>query len=208
MSGSRLLAFLIGCLVSGWVIAGEPDTDRGKRLYKVCAGCHGFSGEGNETVGAPSLAGQETWYLARQIGNYQHGIRGGNGDDALGVSMAMMAQALTSDEHKADVVAYINTLPRSTPGAGGGDPARGESLYAPCAACHGDRGQGNEALQAPALNLMPAWYQVAQLKKFKDGARGRQPGDTYGAQMAPMAAVLSDESAMEDVTAYILSLNE
>lgn len=208
MSGPRLLALLIGCLVSGSVIAGEPDADRGKRLYKVCAGCHGFSGEGNEIVGAPSLAGQETWYLARQIGNYQHGIRGGNGDDALGVSMAMMAQALTSEEHSADVVAYINTLPRPTPAAGAGDPARGASLYAPCVACHGEQGQGNEALQAPALNLMPAWYQIAQLKKFKGGSRGRQPGDTYGAQMAPMAAVLSNEADMADVTAYILSLNE
>jgi len=89
-----------------------------------------------------------------------------------------------------------------------GDLARGKSLYATCGACHGQKAEGMLALNAPALNGLESWYIVRQLKNFKQGIRGSNPKDTYGMQMAPMAQTLPDEQAMEDVAAYIQTLDE
>ncbi len=86
------------------------------------------------------------------------------------------------------------------------DAAAGKGLYTVCVACHGANGEGNAALNSPALAGMNSWYVVRQLENFKSGARGKAQGDTYGAQMAPMSMTLADRAAMENVAAYIESL--
>ncbi|MEE8157339.1 MAG: c-type cytochrome, partial [Gammaproteobacteria bacterium] len=58
----------------------------------------------------------------------------------------------------------------------------------------------------PALAGQHDWYTVRQLQYFKDGIRGTASGDTFGAQMRPMAMTLADEQAMKDVAAYINTL--
>ncbi len=179
----------------------------GADAYKFCASCHGFKAEGNQLVNAPSLAGQTDWYLARQIRNFRDGLRGSPSDDEHGRNMAQMMKALRSDTHVADIVAYIGTLPAVKHARTmAGDVERGRAQYATCAACHGDKAQGNESLNAPALNSIEDWYQLAQLEKFKDGRRGAIDGDVYGMQMVPMAGILADEKSMQDVIAYIHSL--
>lgn len=85
------------------------------------------------------------------------------------------------------------------------DAARGKALYAGCVACHGESGAGNDALQAPALAGLDAVYLARQLHNFKAGIRGADAADTAGAQMRASAALLADEAAMTDVTAYIAS---
>ena len=185
------------------------DASHGAQGYKLCAGCHGFKGEGSEVVNAPALAGQESWYLERQIQNFRSGIRGHAKDDEAGRIMSEMTRGLETDGAIQDIVAYIGTLPTADPEITvEGDVGKGRAAYAPCAACHGEAAEGNASLNAPALAHMNDWYQVAQLAKFKDGTRGSQTGDIYGMQMAPMAAVLADEQAMKDVVAYIASLNQ
>ena len=87
-----------------------------------------------------------------------------------------------------------------------GNAAKGKTLYTTCAACHGVNAEGNPALNSPALTGLQDWYMVRQLKNFKEGIRGGNPKDTFGAQMRPMAMTLPDEQAMEDVVAYILTL--
>ncbi|MDX1569765.1 MAG: c-type cytochrome [Xanthomonadales bacterium] len=89
-----------------------------------------------------------------------------------------------------------------------GDPAKGKVLYTTCQACHGAKAEGNEQLNAPALTGLQDWYIIRQLKNFKEGIRGSNPEDIYGAQMRPMAMTLPDDQAIEDVTAYILTLGE
>ena len=61
---------------------------------------------------------------------------------------------------------------------------------------------------APALRGWETWYIVRQLQNFKQGIRGSNPKDTYGMQMAPMAQLLPNEQAMEDVAAYIQTLKQ
>ena len=87
-----------------------------------------------------------------------------------------------------------------------GDAGRGKALYAVCSTCHGPSGEGMQEMNAPALAGREEWYLVRQLENFKSGARGKDPRDTYGQQMAPMAQLLTDRQAMEDVAAYLASL--
>ena len=118
-----------------------------------------------------------------------------------------MAMVLADDAAIANVSAYVNSMaPATLTHKGGGDAARGKTLYATCAACHGANGKGNPALKGPNLTLQQDWYVVRQLKNFKEGVRGADPKDVQGMQMRPMAMVLADEQAMKDVAAYIVTL--
>lgn len=87
-----------------------------------------------------------------------------------------------------------------------GNAATGKALYQVCSACHGLQGEGNQALHAPKISGQEDWYLKRQLAYFKRGIRGSNPDDTYGQQMAPMAATLVDEAALNNITAYIQTL--
>lgn len=89
-----------------------------------------------------------------------------------------------------------------------GDAQRGAGTYGVCAACHGQQGEGNVALNSPRLTGLDPSYMRRQLRYFQEGIRGAAPGDVYGAQMAPMARVLATEQQMDDVIAYIGSLED
>ena len=97
------------------------------------------------------------------------------------------------------IFSFINT-------ANANDLAKGKQLYVVCQSCHGDKGQGNEQLQAPALAGQYQWYLAAQLSNFKSGKRGTQSGDILGAQMIAMANTLVDQDAINNVSAYLASL--
>lgn len=84
-----------------------------------------------------------------------------------------------------------------------GNADHGQQLYAVCSACHGPQGQGNQALNAPKLAGQASWYLRRQLGYYKAGVRGSNPDDTFGKQMAPMAATLTDDQSVRDVIAYI-----
>jgi cytochrome c oxidase subunit 2 len=89
-----------------------------------------------------------------------------------------------------------------------GDPEKGRALYGVCAACHGPKAEGMRELNAPALAGREDWYLARQIENFKKGIRGAHPDDVYGRQMAPMAQVLADTQAIEDVVAYLTSLGD
>ena len=84
--------------------------------------------------------------------------------------------------------------------------AAGQTAYAVCSACHGPGGAGNALLNAPKLTGLQDWYLKRQIMNFKHGLRGAGQDDTFGAQMAPMAATLVDDAAVNNVVAYIASL--
>ena len=206
MTGIALTS--VGLLLFAFPVLAQ-DAAQGEQGYKLCASCHGFKGEGNQLVNAPALAGQESWYLERQIRNFRDGIRGYASDDETGRIMASMVRGLETDEAVADIVAYIQGLPTASPvSTVQGDAEKGARLYATCVACHGSAAEGNAAVSAPGLAHTADWYQLAQLQKFKGGARGAHSQDVYGMQMAPMAGVLADEQAMKDVVAHISSLRK
>jgi len=85
------------------------------------------------------------------------------------------------------------------------DVAAGKSGYSVCSACHGPSGAGMQSMNSPRLTGQFDWYLKSQIQAFKDGARGG-PGDVYGAQMRPMAMVLANDAAVDNVVAYIGTL--
>lgn len=86
------------------------------------------------------------------------------------------------------------------------DSREGKSLFTACQACHGVRGEGNKALNAPSLVNQNSWYLKRQLLAYKAGRRGNHPEDVYGRQMAAIAATIADEAAMDALVAYIDTL--
>jgi cytochrome c oxidase subunit 2 len=193
------------------VAAAQSNLESGQRTYNVCAGCHGFVGEGNSLVNAPRLAGLEGWYLKRQMQNFVSGVRGNLDGDTHGQRMAVMARAADNERELDDLAAYIASLPAEvTAGAaaaGDGDPERGRQLYGICAACHGVEGSGNSAISAPGLVRLDDWYVTEQLRLFAEGLRGAHPSDTLGQQMRALSASFSDSAARRDLAAYINSLD-
>ena len=75
--------------------------DKGKRLYPVCAACHGGNGEGG--IG-PALAGQTSDAIASKLAAYKAG-------ETIGAQSALMwgQAAGLSEEDIANLAAYIST---------------------------------------------------------------------------------------------------
>ena len=84
-----------------------------------------------------------------------------------------------------------------------GNAAIGAAQYAVCAACHGQKGEGLAALNAPKIAGQSAWYMKRQLLNYQNGTRGTHPDDVYGKQMAPMSMSLTTEAAIDNVIAHI-----
>ena len=183
------------------------DVAAGQQGFAACAGCHGAQGEGNAQLNAPKLAGQGDWYLKRQLQNFKSGARGAHEKDTFGKMMAPMAATLADEAAIDNVVAFIKTLPDQPQAATVKNHGTGGStLYSNCLACHGATGQGIQATNAPRLKGMSDWYMVTQLKNFRQGVRGAHIKDPYGPQMVSMAAMLTDDKAIDDVVAYINTL--
>ncbi len=187
------------------IAAGDPAV--GQAQYAVCAACHGMQGEGIQMMNAPKLAGLNSWYLRKQIKNYQAGIRGTHEDDIYGRQMQPLAATLINDAAINNVIAYIATLPDNpAPTTISGDVERGQRIYRNCGSCHGSEGQGVWSVAAPRQAGMSDWYLVAQLKNFQQGIRGQHPDDGFGWQMGLMSEILHDDQAIDDVVAYINTL--
>jgi len=183
------------------------DPVAGKALFAPCVACHGALGSGNPQLNAPKLAGQGAWYLRRQLENFKQGLRGMQEHDVYGKQMIPFAGMLADEAAVRNVTAYIETLPdHAPPTTVSGDATRGAALYRTCAACHGESGQGIVATNAPRLSQMSDWYLARQLRNFKDGIRGSHHHDLYGNQMAMISGVIPDTQAIDDLLAYINTL--
>lgn len=171
----------------------------------VCQSCHQADGAGNAELAAPALAGQDADYLARQLVNFQQGWRGKDPRDVQGQSMLAIAASV---QDVAAVAAYFKALPVPKPsGEVSGDLQKGRTIYVGnCGSCHGGNAQGNPAFAAPSLLGQHSSYLLRQLEHFKNGVRGVEKADKPGRQMAMMAKTLNSTEEMNQVIAYIQSL--
>lgn len=202
------LMSVVAVLVTFSTAVEAADAAAGQGAYAVCAACHGQQGEGNVAMNAPKLAGQEPWYVKRQLEAYQAGIRGTASGDSFGMQMRPMAMTVANPAALENLLAYIETLPEVTPAPTvSGDVAAGQTAYAVCAACHGQKAEGNEQMGGPRLAGQDDWYLVRQISNYQKGLRGYDPKDIFGNQMRPMSATLTSEKAIADVVAYINTLN-
>jgi cytochrome c oxidase subunit 2 len=194
--------------VAGFPSAFAADVAAGKAAYMICAACHGQQGEGNVAMNSPKIAGQEPWYLRRQLEAYRSGLRGTAPGDTFGAQMRPMAMAVADPAALENVIAYIGTLPAASPAATvSGDAAAGKTAYLVCSACHGPAAEGNEQMGGPRLAGQNDWYLVRQINNYNKGLRGYDSKDIFGNQMKPMAATVNSEEAANNVVAYINSLD-
>jgi cytochrome c553 len=170
-----------------------------------CQACHGAHGEGMATVNAPSIAGQSTHYIQKQLRDFASGAR-------QNLVMGGIAKSL-SDADRAKVAAYYASLP--VPGvAHGATPAsavaaRGHQLAVEgveakhvqaCNNCHGPEGSG-VPLSAPYLAGQAASYLANQLKSWQQGTRKNDAGNLMTSVVARL-----DDTDIQAVTAYYASL--
>ena len=175
-----------------------------------CASCHGASGAGNPSVGAPNLTLFSNAYLERQLRGFQEGWR--DTTDPYTQTMSAAVGALDAGV-VAEALLAIDQLPDlrkisvAKPAAGNAD--RGADLYtAYCSACHGTNAGGNDALGAPTLLGLDARYLARQYRHFSEGRRGFHADDRYGKQMNRLSRSLKDPSLIDDVSAYVAQLSQ
>ena len=177
----------------------------GEKLFAPCVACHGNKGEGNATLNAPAIAGQQAEYIERQLRNFRNRRRGADKSDVFGAQMQPSATALADDAAVTKVASYVANLPKTvsaTPAQG--NLHNGNNLYqGKCGACHGGTAEGNPALKAPRLAGLDAPYIKRQFAHFRDGVRGTDSQDTPGRQMAMMAKTLPTERDLDDIIAFI-----
>lgn len=182
--------------------------ERGEELFNLCSHCHGTTGLGDPKALAPAIAGLDAWYVEAQLNKFREGSRASHFDDIGGMRMRGMARWLKTEEDVKAVSAFVASMPKVAPAPTltGGDATRGAALYATCSACHGQSGEGVQAIGGPALSHASDWYLLTQMKNYQQGIRGTDPRDIQGSAMRPMAMVLPDEQAIKDVLAHIATL--
>ena len=84
--------------------------------------------------------------------------------------------------------------------------AEGATLFAPCIACHGNKGEGDSRLNSPAIAGQDAAYLERQLRNFRGDLRGTHKADTPGAQMRALAKTIADDTSVAKVSSYIATL--
>ena len=182
--------------------ATKPDLAKGKAAAMVCAACHG--GDGNSAIAInPSLAGQHSQYITKQLQNFKSGER----NNAI---MKGMLATLATDEDMKNVAAYF-AAQKPRPGIArdqalvdegrkiyrGGDGSTGVPA---CMACHSPSGAGIPA-QYPRLAGQMKEYTLAQLKAFRAGDRANDSA----AMMRTIASKLSDKQ-MDALAEYVSGL--
>jgi cytochrome c553 len=202
-----LLLWFFGCSLSGCSLGAESPALRGQELFQNCLPCHQPDGSGNPAIGAPNIAGMPAWYVQEELNKFREGARGMEFDDIEGMRMRPVAASLLGEEDVKLVAEYVQTMPqvREVPTLPG-DPKAGAALFATCAACHGNKGEGNVTLKAPPLAGVADWYLATELRKYRRGVRGTSPLDREGHLMRPMAMTLPNEDAIRNVIAYIGTL--
>lgn len=194
-----LLAFCLGKL------AWANNSGQGQKLYQACVACHGANGEGNAALNTPALAGQHQWYLARQLKNFQSGVRGDHTKDKLAKQMVPFAKSL-SDTDIQQLTNYLGQLSKHKKQAElSGNLKNGYKYYqSKCGACHGERGEGNKSFSAPKLTGLSGKYLARQMTNFQTGVRGYAKEDRLGRQMALMAKMSSGQE-LNDILFFLES---
>jgi len=185
------------------IAAGDPVA--GAQKVQMCSVCHGPNGNSMNPAW-PSLAGQHTIYIIKQLKDYKSGSRSNP-------QMTPMAMPL-SDQDIEDIAAYYaeqtiqgSPVPASVEyklveiGEGVYRAGNHSSNLPSCMACHGPGGNGNPAANYPSLGGQHAAYTAAQLHAFRNEERSN---DT-SAVMRDVAGKMTVEE-IEAVSQYLQGL--
>jgi len=162
----------------------------------TCAACHGANGNSSSDM-MPIIAGLDPAYFKRQIENYAAGKRASPEMEPY----AKEIQFLGLDQIAAYFAAQkrVPTPIRNSAGAA----ARGKTVAAQCAICHGPDGKGEAARLIPGIAGQPPGYLVQQMLLFK--ADTRDPGDPMLAAKKALMRLVPN-SQFPELAAYYSSL--
>jgi len=197
-----LISLLISVGITGVAHAAGGNATAGASKVAVCAACHGA--DGNSPMGAfPSLAGQNSRYLLKQMQDQLSGAR-------VIPEMTGLLNNL-SDQDLRDIAAFYANQ-RTTIGQADAELVEeGRRIYeggiadkgvSACIACHMPNGQGNNPARFPALSGQHPEYTLLQLQKFASEDRANDPN-----RMMRDIAVKMTESEMRAVSQYIRGLH-
>lgn len=182
------------------VMIESGDAAAGAAKSALCQGCHGGNGN-SEDATFPRLAGQYAGYIAKQIHDFQHGIRANN------ETMAGMAATVASRQDAFDIGSYFQSQKMADKPLTAADPAlaaEGErifyngiperNLYA-CVNCHGDRGRGKgpSVSDFPVIGGQHRDYLIKELTDLRAGTRANDPAE----MMRNIARKLNDGEIKE-----------
>jgi cytochrome c553 len=131
----------------------------------TCFACHGERGQ-SETENIPSLGGQQAPYALIQLFMFREKLR-------VAEPMNEMAKSFTDDDLRT-FSDYIATLPKPSPPADAGDPARLQRAQAliqqhRCNACHNTDFSGKD--NVPRIADQREDYLAKTLREYKDNSR-------------------------------------
>jgi cytochrome c553 len=178
---------------------GDPVAGKPKSL--LCQGCHGEDGNSLSTL-VPKLAGQNAGYIAKQVHNFQAGLR----KHAIMNDLA----ATVNDEDLADIAAYFESRPKMK--GEGSDHEVGKKLFlhgdlsrtvVACINCHGQNGKGPEPNSSmfPVIGGQNKDYLSRQLVNFRKDDRTNSPNSI----MNKITRELTDDE-LEALAEYISGL--
>ena len=152
------------------------------------------------------VPGMETymWLEPTVVGEYEILC-----EELCGIAHHAMRGRVVVDE-PADYQAWVASQPTfaELQAKAPGDPALGAASYAVCSACHGAQAEGLALSNAPKLSGQDPIYLKRQLQNYKAGLRGIHEDDVNGRIMAPMAATLVTDAMIDNVIAYIGTLDD
>ena len=130
-----------------------------------CLACHGEKGQ-SETENIPSLGAQQAPYALIQLFMFREKLR-------VFEPMNEMAKALTDDDLRA-FSDFVATLPKPSPPADAGDPARLQRAQAlvqqqHCDSCHNADFSGRD--NVPRLADQREDYLAKTMREYKDNSR-------------------------------------
>jgi len=130
-----------------------------------CLACHGEKGQ-SETENTPSLGGQQAPYALIQLFMFREKLR-------VFEPMNEMAKAFTDDDLRT-FSDFIATLPKPSPPADAGDPARMQRAEAliqqnRCNSCHNTDFSGKD--NVPRVADQREDYLAKTMREYKDNSR-------------------------------------
>jgi len=147
-----------------------------EKVTTVCQNCHGAKGDSVSGT-FPRLNGQQAAYIAAQLKNFREHSR--SDPHAMAYMWGMASQL--DDALIANIAKYYAAQKPTPPQTGGALAAQGKAIFAdgipahtvpPCAACHGDHGEG--AAEVPRLAGQHGDYLKQQLEAFRSLLRENQ----------------------------------
>ena len=182
---------------------------RAPAQYAVCTACHGAVGRGQSGAQRAAARGPGGLVPARaSCTHFRDGLRGAHERDTYGAQMRAFASMLPDDAAIRNIAAYIESLPGQR---AAGDASTATSTAAgactrPAPPATAPRARASGRSTRRGSRDMSDWYLVRQLRTSSMASAAPHRQDYYGWQMATMADSLKDERSINDVVAYINTL--